>query len=606
MPGSDPARSQPTGDSAPAVLGIERSLTGRRWVMRLADDRAALALTQRLGVAEVVGRVLAGRGVAVDQADAFFNPTLRQLLPDPSRLKDMDVGAARLAKAIVDGERIAVFGDYDVDGATSAALLARFLAATGSAARLYVPDRLKEGYGPNAAALLGLRAEGVAVVVTVDCGIAAHQALEAAGAAGLGVIVCDHHAADGRLPPACAVINPNRLDDTSGHGHLAAVGVAFLLAVATNRILRADGHYRGRAEPDLRQWLDLVALGTVCDLVPLKGVNRAFVAQGLKVMARRANAGIRALADVAGVDEAPGTYHAGFVLGPRINAGGRVGEAALGARLLSTEDPQEAAAIAKRLDDFNRERQRIELQVLEQALAQVGAPDNGAGGSPLLVVAGENWHPGVVGIVASRLVERFNRPTFVVALGDEFGTGSGRSIPGIDLGAAVNAARQAGLLVKGGGHAMAAGFTVARDTFADLRRFFAERLADRVAPEAGPAVRVDGVLTVSGASIALLADLAKVGPFGMGNPEPRFVVAGARLAYGAVAGANHLRCTLVDERGSRLDAIAFRCVDQPLGAALRHHAGAPLHCAGRLQLNSWRGVTKPRLVIDDAAPVIPG
>jgi single-stranded-DNA-specific exonuclease len=604
MGGSDPAFSVSTTATAAGVLGVERSLTGKRWLMRLADERAALTLAQRLGVAEVVGRVLAGRGVGLDQADAFFDPTLRQLLPDPSRLKDMDAGAERLARAIVEGERIAVFGDYDVDGATSAALLARFLSATGSEARLYVPDRLKEGYGPSAEALLGLKAEGVSVVVTVDCGINAFHALDAAADAALDVIVCDHHAAESRLPRASAVINPNRLDDTSACGDLAAVGVAFLVVVAVNRILRRDGHYAGRPEPDLRQWLDLVALGTVCDMVPLRGVNRAFVVQGLKVMARRANAGIRALADVAGVDETPGTYHAGFVLGPRINAGGRVGEAALGARLLSTDDPDEAAGIARRLDELNRERQRIELRVLDEAIAQIDALDDRERRSAILVAAQEHWHPGVVGIVASRLVERFNRPACVVALHGDLGTGSGRSIQGVDLGAAINAARQAGLLVKGGGHAMAAGFTVERDRLADLRAFLVERLANRVGtPEDTPTLRLDGVLSVSGATAGLSVELAKVGPFGMGNPEPRFVIAGARLAYVSVAGTNHLRCVLVDDHGARLDAMAFRCLDRPLGEALRNHAGAPFHFAGRLQENSWRGRTKSRLVIDDATPV---
>ncbi len=600
----DPALSAPATGANSGVLGVERSLTGKRWTMRLANERTGLTLAQRLGVAEVVGRVLAGRGVELDQAESFFNPTLRQLLPDPSQLKDMDAGAERLARAIVEGQRIAVFGDYDVDGATSAALLARFLATTGSGALLYVPDRIKEGYGPNSEALLRLKAEGASVVVTVDCGISAHQALEAAAAAGLDVIVCDHHMAETRLPQACAVINPNRLDDTSACGSLAAVGVAFLVVVAVNRILRRDGYYADRPEPDLRQWLDLVALGTVCDMVPLRGVNRAFVVQGLKVMARRDNIGIRALADVAGIDETPRSYHAGFVLGPRINAGGRVGEAGLGARLLSTDDPQEAASIARRLDDFNRERQKIELRVLDEAIAQIEALDDRERRSAILVAAQEEWHPGVVGIVASRLVERFNRPACVVALKGDLGTASGRSIPGVDLGAAVNAARQAGLLVKGGGHAMAAGFTVARERLAELREFLVERLANRVGtPEDTPTLHLDGVLSVSGASAGLLAELAKVGPFGMGNPEPRFVIANARLAYVNVAGTNHLRCVLVDDRGTRLDAMAFRCLDRPLGAALRNHAGALFHFAGKLQENSWRGQTKPRFVIDDAAPV---
>ncbi|MGF1641136.1 MAG: single-stranded-DNA-specific exonuclease RecJ [Rhodospirillales bacterium] len=604
MAPSQPALAGPVADAA--VLGVERSMTGRRWVMRISDGRTALALAQRLDVPEVVGRVMAGRGVAIDEADAFLSPTLRRLLPDPSALRDMDAAAERLANAIVGGERIAVLADYDVDGATAAALLARFLAAVGSRTRLYVPDRLREGYGPSGEALRALKGEGTAIVVTVDCGISAHEALDAAADAGLEVIVCDHHAADGPLPRAVALINPNRPDDDSGCGHLAAVGVAFLLVVAVNRVLRRMGHYRGRPEPDLRQWLDLVALGTVCDQVPLRGVNRAFVAQGLKVMAGRANTGLRALADLAGVREVPGTYHAGFVLGPRINAGGRVGEADLGARLLSTDDHEEAATIAHRLEAYNRERQQIEALVLDAALTQIEAGDPAVTGAPLFVAAGEHWHPGVIGIVASRLVERFGRPVLVVAFEDGCGTGSGRSIPGIDLGAAVNAARRAGLLIKGGGHAMAAGFTVARAGFDDLRRFLQDWVDDRRLTTPDPMLPMDGTLTVSGASSELLATLARVGPFGSGNPEPRFVVAGARVDCVATVGVNHLRCALVDERGTRLDGFAFRCLDRPLGEALRRHGGAPLHVAGRLQANTWRGGGRPRLVIDDAAPTSTG
>ncbi|MBM3541284.1 MAG: single-stranded-DNA-specific exonuclease RecJ, partial [Alphaproteobacteria bacterium] len=456
-----------------------------------------LALAQRLELPEIVGRVMAGRGVTLDTADAYLNPTLRALLPDPSHLRDMDKAAARLAKAVMAGERIAIFGDYDVDGATSAALLHRFLSAVGAPPRLYIPDRMAEGYGPNAAALRRLASEGVAVVVTVDCGIVAFEALEEGAEAGLDVVVVDHHVAEPRLPRAHAVVNPNRLDETSPLKQLAAVGVAFMLAIATNRALRAAGWYgAGRPAPDLLDWLDVVALGTVCDVVPLTGLNRALVTQGLKIMARRANAGLAALADVARLDEAPAAYHAGFVLGPRVNAGGRVGESDLGVRLLTTEDPAEAAALAKRLDAHNRERQALEARALDGALAQAMGETG-----PLVLVAHGSWHPGVIGIVASRLVERFNRPAAVVALAGAEGKGSARSVPGVDMGAAVIAARQAGHLANGGGHPMAAGFTVSAAKLDALRAFLAERIGAEIARnKVVPALSLDGALALGAAT----------------------------------------------------------------------------------------------------------
>lgn len=592
--------ADPVGSS---FLGVEQSLKGKRWRLAPVDERVAQALAQRLHLPEIVGRVLAGRGVALDGAAAFLDPKLRECMPDPSVFKDMEAGAERLVRAVCGGERIAVFGDYDVDGATSAAVLERFFRAVGSAARIYVPDRLTEGYGPNTDALLRLKAEGISVVITVDCGINAHDALDAAAAAGLDVVVVDHHVADTRLPAATAVINPNRLDEPSTYGHLAAVGVAFLLVAAVNRALRNRGWYEKRPEPDLRQWLDLVALGTICDMVPLTGVNRAFVAQGLKVMAGRANAGIRALADLTGQDQPPGVYHAGFVFGPRINAGGRVGEAGLGARLLATDDPAEAAALARRLDQFNRDRQRIEGAVLEDAVSRV-AEQVARGGVPaLVVVAGEGWHRGVVGIVASRLVERFNRPACVLALDGDLATGSARSVAGFDMGAAVNAARLMGLLIKAGGHAMAAGFTLRRHKLAEFERFMGDRVK-RPGADDRPLLYVDGALSVAGASADLSETLARVGPFGTANPEPRFVITDARVSYLAMAGADHVRCVLVDDSGARLDAIAFRCADTPLGRALRDHAGAPFHFAGRVQRKIWRGRTMTQLVIDDAAPAM--
>lgn len=583
------------------VLGVEASVGGRRWLGRAVDERAATALVQRFGIPDVVGRVLASRGIGLEEVDRFLRPTLREMLPDPGGLKGMDAAAERISSAVMAGEQIAVFGDYDVDGATSSALLLRFFAAIGGRCRAYIPDRMREGYGPNSAALLKLREEGISLVITVDCGTSATEPLTEARNAGLDIVVVDHHEAEADLPPAIAIVNPNRLDDDFPHGQLAAVGVAFLLVVAVNRALRAAHWYASRPEPDLLQWLDLVALGTVCDVVPLTGINRALVAQGLKVMGQRRNAGLRALADVAGLDEAPGTYHAGFVLGPRVNAGGRVGECDLGTRLLSTDDPEVAAGLARRLNDLNRERQEIEAHVLEDALARLeGRRTN----SPIVFAVGEGWHPGVIGIVASRLKERFNRPAVVVALDGDTGTGSGRSVPGVDLGAAVIAARQAGVLRKGGGHSMAAGFTVARDRLDDAETFLGKRIADGIgdAPLV-PTLYVDGAVKTGAATADLLQALAMIEPFGSGNPEPRFVVPAARIPFSKQAGDEHVRCVLTDDSGGKLNAIAFRCFDSELGRCLLDSAGAPLHVAGRLRMNTWRGRSTPQLLIDDVARV---
>jgi single-stranded-DNA-specific exonuclease len=587
-------------------LGIERSLTGKRWEERLADGRQALALSQQLGLPEVIGRVLAARGVVLDEAERFLNPTLRDFLPDPSIFRDMDRAAARLRAAIEGGEKIAVFGDYDVDGATSAAVLARFFAALGVTLEIYIPDRLAEGYGPNAPALKRLKAQGVDLVITVDCGITAFEALDEAAAAGLDVIVVDHHAAEPRLPVAAAVVNPNRLDDSSGHGQLAAVGVAFLLVVALSRALReADWYARhNRAVPDLIQWLDLVALGTVCDVVPLTGLNRALVTQGLKVMAARRNVGLVALSDVSRIDDRPGTYHAGFLLGPRVNAGGRVGEAPLGAQLLCCNDPGEAAAIAARLDGYNAERKEIELQVLDQAIRQV--EENGPG-EGLVVAAAEGWHAGVIGIVASRLKERFGKPALVVALDGGVGKGSARSVPGVDLGAAVIAARQAGLLLNGGGHPMAAGLTVAAAGLAELTAFLDARLARRLVEIAyRPSLGIDGALKPRGATLELLAQLERCGPFGVGNTQPRFALPAVRVAKASVVGDNHVRCFLGDAQGGSLKGIAFRALESDLGPALLQTAGLPLHVAGRLQIDRWGGREGVQFIIEDAALVSAG
>ena len=590
-----------------AMLGVERSLLGRRWRARLADSMAGLSLAQAIEAPEIVGRVLAARGVQAEDAAAYLEPTLRRLLPDPRHLRDMDAAVDRLAGALAAGEKIAIFGDYDVDGATSAALLSRFFAAAGAPVTLYIPDRLREGYGPNGAAMRLLAAQGVRVVVTVDCGISAFDALSDAADAGLDVIVVDHHIAEARLPPACAVIDPNRLDEESPHRQLAAVGVAFLLVVGLNRHLREAGWYHAHKEPDLKQWLDLVALGTVCDVVPLTGVNRALVRQGLTVMRQRRNVGLRALGDVAGLEEAPGVYHLGFILGPRVNAGGRVGEASLGARLLTTEDEDRAREIARRLDALNRERQEIEAAVLEAAVEQVArAADGDAAQAPFVLAHDENWHAGVIGIVASRLRERHDRPAIVVAWEDGTGRASCRSVPGVDIGAAVTAARQAGLLVNGGGHAMAAGFTVEKAKLAALADFLGERLASDADAAAGArSLGLDGALGVEGATPALLEVLEAAGPYGAGNPEPRFAVAGARLLRADIVGRGHVRCQLAGKSGKRLKGIAFRAADNALGHALLAGSGEAFHLAGRLRLDRYRGGRAVELQIDDAAPAPP-
>ncbi|MEO5374942.1 MAG: single-stranded-DNA-specific exonuclease RecJ [Alphaproteobacteria bacterium] len=584
-------------------LGVSRSLSGRRWSVAGADDRTALALCQRLGVPDLVGRILAGRGIGIEEAEGFLNPTLRDLLPDPSHLLDMDRAAERLAAAVMAGETVAVFGDYDVDGATSTALMVRFIEAVGGRARIYVPDRLLEGYGPNTAALLHLRDEGASVVVTVDCGVSAFAPLEAAARQGLDVVVVDHHKAETLLPEAVAVVNPNRLDDASPHGHMAAVGVVFLVTVAVNRVLREAGWFAlgsGRTQPDPLQWLDLVALGTVCDMVPLKGVNRALVTQGLKVLARRGNVGLKVLGEVVGLQERPDAWHLGFLMGPRVNAGGRVGRADLGARLLSTADPTEAEALARALDGFNGERQEIEAAVLLEAMEQVEGRSGDQGA--LVFVVGDGWHPGVLGIVAGRLKERYNRPTCVVGVDGAVAKGSGRSVPGIDLGMAVLAARQAGLIEHGGGHAMAAGFTVETRRLADFRAFLTARLAAQVPPEGVvPPLCLDGALDAGAASTDLVEIMRGLGPFGSGNPEPRFAIANVRVVRADVVGMGHVRCVLVGASGRRLKAIAFRCADSDLGQALLTCGGRAMHVAGTLRLDTWQGRTDIQLIVEDAA-----
>jgi len=583
-----------------AFLGVEQSFTGRRWVARDYDERTALALSQRHTLPDVIARSLSARGIDLETAPAFLQPKLRDLLPDPSRFKDMNKAAVRMAEALQRGEKIAVFGDYDVDGATSAALLLRFGRAVGSELRLYVPDRLREGYGPNAPAMEQLAAEGIKLVICVDCGTTAYEPLAVAKAAGLDVIVIDHHASEPELPPAFAIVNPNRLDEPGDYGYLAAVGVTYLFVVAVNRALRATGWYSVLwVEPDLLAWLDLVALGTVCDVVKLIGLNRAFVAQGLRVMSRKHNAGIAALASVAGHSKHMDTYAAGFILGPRVNAGGRVGEADSGAKLLSTDDPSVALRLAEHLHQLNAERREIEARVLEEAeritITEV---------LPMAFVAGENWHPGVIGIVASRLKDKFHHPALVIALEGDIGKGSGRSVSGIDLGAMIIAARQAGLLINGGGHKMAAGFTVARDKVNALRDFLATRIGKQLAAEPlKPTLTLDGLLASTSLHADFVRQLSALNPFGTGNPEPRFALSDCRIIRADIVGEKHVS-VIVMQGGTRLRGIAFRAMESGLGPALLGQKQNLCCLAGHLRIDEWQGEERVQLYIDDAAAKI--
>jgi len=583
------------------ALGVARSLGGRRWIWRAGEDRVALGIAQRLNLPEIVGRLLAARGVGLEAATNFLEPTLRALLPDPSVLTDMDAAAERLAGAARARETVGVFGDYDVDGACSAALMVTFLRGLGCTVHHHVPDRMKEGYGPNGPALLGLVERGVSLIVCVDCGTAAAEALAAVQGAA-DVIVLDHHKSEGATPPILATVNPNRLDDSSGLGTLCAAGVAFLTAVATVRALRKAGHFATGQEPDLLALLDLVALATVCDVMPLTGVNRALVCQGLKVMTKRGRPGIAALLDVTQARDRLSTFTCGFALGPRINAAGRISEADMGLRLLLSQDPVEALALAERLDSVNRQRQEVEAGMLETALAEAAAQVES--GSAAVLVAGEAWHPGVVGIVAGRIKERFNRPACVAGIASGFAKGSGRSVTGIDLGAAVIAARQAGILATGGGHAMAAGFSLPVERIAEFRAFLNERLAAASDLPGAADLPVEGSLAVPGATVELARQLDRLAPFGAGNEEPTLVLHRARVVRADRVGkeGNTIRAFVEGEGGGpRLKAMLFRARDGALSDALLSRAGLPMHLAGNLRAEEWNGSVSPGFFIADAA-----
>ncbi len=576
-----------------AFLDVDSSLTGRRW--RAPDParmRAAEALAQSSGRPLALCSLLARAGVPAPEVAAYLAPSLRDLLPDPRGLRDVETAAQRLNRAVAGRERIAIFADYDVDGGASAALLLGWLAARGQDATLYVPDRIDEGYGPNDAAMARLGA-GHGLIVCVDCGTLSHGPVAAAGPA--DVIVLDHHLGGETLPPAMAVVNPNRQDENGELGHLCAAAVVFLVLVEANRQLRDAG----QTGPDLMSMLDLVALATVADVAPLTGVNRAFVRQGLKVMARRQRPGLVALADAAGLDAAPASHHLGFVLGPRINAGGRVGAADLGARLLATADLSEAAALAQRLEQLNAQRREVETAVRHAALAQAEARGLQA---PLVWAAGEGWHPGVVGIVAARLKEAANRPAIVIGIDNGVAKGSGRSVSGIDLGASIQRLAAEGLIEKGGGHKMAAGLTLGQDQIEPAMARLSELLEKQGAHRLGNGeLALDGLLMTAAATTDLIEMLDIAGPFGAGAPAPRYAFAAQRISSARPVGDGHLKLTLGDGTGPALDAIAFNVGGTELGDALTRHGGAAFHVAGRLELNHWRGRTRPQLRLEDAA-----
>ncbi len=573
---------------------------------RLKDQRLAEAIAQKNDLPEILGRVMAARGVGVDEAEAWLNPTLRGLMPKPSDFMDMDKGASRLADAIIAGEKIGIISDYDVDGVSSAALMLRFLRSVGRDAKVYIPDRISEGYGPSAAAVTSLKEQGTEVLLTLDCGVLSHDPLAHAADLGLTAIIVDHHQAGVDLPQAHAVINPNRQDDISGQGHLCAAGVVMVLIAATNKMLRERRYYSDdRPEPNMLQWLELVALATVCDVVPLKGVNRAYVTQGLKIMARRENLGIAALSDVGGLKRRPDTYALGFVLGPRINAAGRIGHADDALALLVATDKGEASALAHKLDEMNRKRQQIELRVVDEAYAQAEAALGKSASASVLIVAAEGWHPGVVGLAAARLKERFGLPSMVLAINPRTGhaTGSARSISGADLGKAVRAALEAGHIIKGGGHAMAAGLTLDVSKLADVREFFEAALVEEVAAAKENHLSVDGAVTATAASLDLIELLEQAGPYGAGNPSPMFVFPAHRVIYADRAGTDHVRCTLVSTDGTKIKAIAFRALGTELGEALLSERQLPLHIAGRLVADEWGAKRVPSVQIEDASPV---
>jgi single-stranded-DNA-specific exonuclease len=588
----------------PYFLGVSKSVLGRAWVDRLdpAAARMAAAISQRTELSDILSRIVAARGVDVEHAEGYLQPTVRDLMPDPSTLADMDPLAERLVQAITDNEPVALFGDYDVDGACSVALMVRYLRHFGLEPQVHIPDRIFEGYGPNIGAIDKLIDAGAQLLITLDCGTTSDKPIAHARGRGLDVLVIDHHLSDDELPTATALVNPNRPDDLSGLGYLCAAGVTFMVLVAVNRLLRQRGD---TGLPDLMGLIDLVALATVCDVVPLKGLNRAFVARGLEVARTGSNRGIGALALAARLSGPLNPYHLGFLIGPRINAGGRIGDAALGARLLTLEDEQQAMIIAAQLNELNTERQRIEIEAVEEAIRAAEAEIGGGEGPPVLLLASANWHPGVVGLVAARVRERFERPTFAIALGpDGTGTGSGRSMPGVDLGTAVIEAVEKGLAAKGGGHAMAAGVTLTPGQMGPFRAHVVERLGASVATaRAATALAIDAAMTARGATTQFVHEVERAGPFGAASPQPIFAFPAHKARFAeVVGGAGHVKFTLASDDGARLKAIAFRAAATPLGDVLLTAGNdSHLHIAGTLNVDRWQGREEVQLRLTDVA-----
>lgn len=572
------------------------SESGKVWRKSDVDLRQVEAMTQKYGLPEIVARITSGRGISLDNIDDFLNPKLRNLMPDPSSLKDVDLAVSRILKAREGSEKIAIFGDYDVDGATSSALLYRFLKFYKFDLEIYIPDRMKEGYGPNVEALAKLKQSGCSLVITLDCGTNSFQALGYAKEIGLDVIVIDHHAAEVKLPEAVAIVNPNRLDDNSDAAEIlsksAAVAITFMVAVAVNRAIREEVE----EECDLMSLLDLVALGTVCDVMPLTGLNRAFVSLGLKILAKRQNLGLKSLSDIAGIDELPNCYHLGFLLGPRINAGGRVGKSDLGSRLLTTEDPLEADEIARELDLFNRQRKEIEDAVLEEAKFQAeGKPDSYA-----MVLSGDGWHEGVIGIVAGRIKDSFNKPTCVIGIENGMGKGSCRSIPGFDIGGFIHNMKHKGIIEKGGGHPMAAGLSIAADKIDEFSKELSEAV-ERAHLDADltPSLRIDADLSLGAVTMDLAMALDMLAPFGTGNPNPKFVFEDVVVVEYSIMAEQHLRLSLRQLGGKSVQAVAFRVVNTKVGDLLMSGARKPVDIVGSIKTNRWGGNLSVQLIIDD-------